>query len=264
MSIREYRAFSRILQKRPVASERGNVLILIFIVIALFAALGFAVSSIMRSGDPGAVSDHRRGLNVGTILDYTRSIRSVIQNLRISSGCTPEQISFENPVEGGYANSNAPADNSCHVFHISGGGMNYDPPDTTWLDPNQSHRPLYGEWYFIGESCVYDIGTGGTDCASQNGGADSELIVALPYVTQAVCEKLNSVLNISDNTIPRLSDQAWASTAKFTGTYTQGNHAIQSDGNNTSLLQGKMAGCFEGHNRPPTGTYTFYQVLIPR
>jgi len=245
-------------------SENGSALIFIFIAIALFAALSFAVSGIMRSGNPEAIGQEQARIRATQVLDYARVVRQAAQTIRITNNCEDTQISFENDVVSGYANPNAPGNESCHIFSLAGGGVNYRAPPSSWLDGASETQPLYGEWYFIGESCVYDVGTGSTNCWAANGASDSDLVMVLPYVSESVCRALNDELGISETQIPRINNRAWQGTDKFTGSYTQGNHAIQSDASGTEMLRGEKAGCFEGNVHPPTGTYHFYQVIVPR
>lgn len=249
--------------KTTYSSERGNVLIYIFIAIALFAALSFSVADIMRTGDPQSIGREQSYLYADEILDYTRKIRETVQYLRISNGCSDDQISFENTTVTDYENTNAPNDNSCHVFHPNGGGMTYMVPPDEFLAPSESAKTRYGEWYFLGESCVYNVGTSDGGCHGTGGADDSDLVVVLPWIKLSVCNALNNRADIP--TLPQANNQPWNSPMlPFTGTYTQGGHVIQSDNNDTSLLDGRMFGCLEGEAFPQSGTYHFYQVLLPR
>ena len=49
-------------------------------------------------------------------------LRRLFNHLQIN-GCTDSEISFEQAVVSGYSNANSPTDNSCHVFHVNGGGL---------------------------------------------------------------------------------------------------------------------------------------------
>lgn len=251
-------------QKHNRHGERGNVLIIIFIAIALFAALSFAVSDMMRGGSPNSISKETAKLAADEIVDYARTVRQAVQNIRISNGCEDTQISFEKaPFDGsdaGYVNASAPSDNSCHVFNLSGGSINYFIPDTDWLDGSLSAGTLYGEWYVPDGVCIQGIGNGTGTC--QSDGIDNEdIVLVLPYLKQEICVQINEKLGLSSGSAapPTETNDAWPVTYdKFTGPFTEDK--IFSGHNNA------IAGCFEGDTGrvPNAGSYHFYQVIVPR
>ncbi len=234
---------------------------MILIAVGLFATLSYTVAQMMRSGNAEIIGDQQAGILADEILTSARQYRQAIQTVRIANGCEAEDISFENTVVAGYTNG---TDTSCQVFHSDGGGLSYIAPSEELLDTAQAAKLRYGEWYFIGESCVYDIGTGGTNCFSD--GVDNEdLVLVMPWIKKPICDAINEKLDISTTVTPQANNQTWAvAMPKFTGTFSEGGHAIQSGNNDVTLLQGKPVGCFEGEVFPQTGTYHFYQVLTAR
>lgn len=246
-------------------SEKGNVLFIILITIALFGALSFAVSHMMRGGDPSAVMSEKDGLFAAEIIEKARQFRQATQEMRMNNGCAVENISFEHPLLSGYEHTPA-APELCHLFHPSSGGVNYSRPPADWLDKSQSARNGYGHWFFTGESCVFGVGTGGSDCATANGNSDSELIAVMPWITLSICKEINAALGVTGKgeAPPRAAGESWDSAiTKYTGSFTQ-EGAIQSSGSDASVLTGVIAGCFEGGTSPPQGSYHFYQVLVAR
>lgn len=222
------------------SAQRGSVFIYILLAIALLAALSYAMMKGSRTGTSGLTEDRRR-LYAGEILNYADSISKSVQTLRLR-GCTESQISFENPIESGYANAGAPSDNSCHVFNISGG-------KTIWQGaPDGSNDGNF--WRFQGNVGLTDMG-----------GTDKELLAVLPGVVPELCALLNDRLGISNPSGAAPTNDAFDVSVKFTGTYDDSGGNVFGDNGDESNFAGRAAGCFNG---PPAGTHYFYQVLIGR
>jgi len=210
------------------ARERGNVLFLILIAVALFAALGFAVSNILRSGNPTTIAGEQARVYASEILDYGRNMRQAVQNIRISNGCRDTDISFENPIEGGYVNG---TNTECQVFHPDGGGM-------SWVSPANGINDGT-EWVITSSNIVNGVGTTLPDLA-----------IILINVNSNICTQINETSGIS----ALGSDPGIAFTA-FTGTY------VTEDTINFS--NGQTFGCLN-HDNSGTDEAFFYQVLITR
>jgi hypothetical protein len=106
-------------------AQKGNVLFLILIAVALFAALSYAVTDSSRGGvDGGSQETNKR--TASEFVQYGISLNTAITRLRVLNQCSNEEISFEiAPFDGAGSryNANSPADFSCHVFHPAGGGV---------------------------------------------------------------------------------------------------------------------------------------------
>lgn len=233
--------------KHPSAKHnehsRGSVLVYILIAVALFAALGYAVSSMMRSSGE-SIGSEKAGVVAAEILGYAGQIRETIQALRISNNCGNEQLSFErSPFDGSdtdYQNTDAPVDKTCHVFHPNGGGLSPSPPS--------SEASNGQDWIFSGDNTIPELGDD----------ASPELIMILSGLPQSLCLKINDIVGITNPSGDAPLDTDGFSTEKFNGSYTQ-------DGEIGSSLEfgGKLAGCFKDTKAEPD-TYNFYQVLIAR
>lgn len=105
-------------------AQKGNVLFLILIAVALFAALSYAVTSSSKGGGSG-ISKDKANISAAEIAQYGASLEQAITRMQVVGNCAENQISFENPIESGYVNPNAPADKRCHVFDPSGGGLSW-------------------------------------------------------------------------------------------------------------------------------------------
>lgn len=240
--------------KQARKNEAGGVLIIILVAVALFAALSYTVSSMMRSGSPDHISVEKSKLSGSQMLDFGRQVRRVIQDLRISNGCTTEEISFTSESGDDYEHTPAAAD-TCKVFHSDGGAISYLPPVKEWLAKISPAPALQGTWYFPANVCAEDVGSGAAGCGSD--GTDNEdVIMILPYISEQICEQINKQLGLT--AIPTETGDAWPS---------GGDAYVGSFANDTELNQGgRQQGCFQGSgsNTPPSGTYHFYQVLVPR
>lgn len=109
--------------------SQGNVLFLILIAVALFAALSYAVISSTRGGT-SSISDDKARTTAAQLLSYGNQLQVAIDRVRLSNGCDISQVSFLPPpftsTTNTYYNSNAPANFRCHVFHPNGGQAAYD------------------------------------------------------------------------------------------------------------------------------------------
>lgn len=220
--------------------QRGNVLFIILIAVVLFAALGFAVSNILQSGDPTTIANEQSRVFAGEILDYGRNMRQAVQSIRISNGCRDTEISFENPIETGYVNG---TNTECQVFHPDGGGM-------SWVSPANGVNDG-GEWVINGRGNVGDVGS-----------TDPDLGLYLVGLNQNICRQINRLVDIDG--IPEdngdLVDGLWPS--KFTGSYSTANGITGPTNSCPDILCGQLSGCFQEEGGGQL--YIFYQVLLSR
>ncbi len=231
------------LYRNKRTNECGSALVIILIAVALFGALSFAVSSMVRDESISGIADESLRIYGAEITDYARTVRLGVQNIRISNTCEDTEINFDNNPLTGYTNGGAPSGNVCDVLHINGGGVTYSAPIEEWLDPQETASTLYGEWYFTGNEEISGIGNTGT----------YDLIMVLPWVHQSVCTHINTQLGISGDTTDGF---AFPTNQKFTGSYSSGNTI----GAAAAALIGKSTGCVTDSN----GGHFFYQVLVAR
>ena len=230
--------------------ESGNVMIYIFLAIAMFAALSFAVAKIMQSGTSNPNREVGQ-LHSTDVIQYADGLKRAVQTMRIR-GVEDDQFSFEATGLAGYTPHAACSADSCRIFKPAGGGMNYMPPMDDWLDPAGDGQPLYREWFFPANVCVQGVGTGAAGCDTD--GLDNEDLVAiLPWVKKELCITINErlgVINTGGNP-PVASAVAWGG-GKFTGTFADGTIIARA---------GETAACL----REFGGTsYFYYKVLLAR
>ncbi|QQG36104.1 MAG: hypothetical protein HYS17_11535 [Micavibrio aeruginosavorus] len=227
--------------------ERGNVLFLILIAVALFAALSYAVTQSTRSG--GGASDNETGLiNSAQLTQYPAGVRTAVVRM-IIGGTDVNNIEF-NPPSNFQASSP-----SVGVFHPSAGGATYATAPVEIMDPADGNTG--GEWVFNAENQINFIGT--TDGGGPTA-ATAEVIAFLPGITQSVCQRINTELglpanaptesgldiaSLMDDATPGICDPACAG-----GTI----------GGDVTDLDGQPYGCFQH----PAGVYVYYHVLVER
>lgn len=94
----------------------GNVLFLILLAVALFAALSYAVTQSSRSGG-NDISDEQLRLNQSRIENIASAIQAASLRLRIGKGCSTINYSIPEDWSG--------SDFSCHIYHPNGAGLSY-------------------------------------------------------------------------------------------------------------------------------------------
>ena len=219
------------------SKQNGNVLFIILIAVALFAALNYAVTGMLR-GDSNAstISEEKAGLLSNEILTYAQQIRSAVKRLKISNDCSDEDISFEDTANTGYVHSPIASDD-CKVFLISAGGINYKAPSADYGSS--------AEWVFSGAHSITEMGTSSPD-----------LLMVLSNINSAICLDINDKMSVTLTSNDAPTDTG-GSFAKFTDTYSTATTIGDEDSN----LEGKAAACFKDTD---DNSYHFYQVLIAR
>ena len=166
-------------------AERGNVLFLILIAVALFAALSYAVTQSTRSGG-GDANRETTLVNSSTITQYPASIKTSIVRMLVSNGVTVDQLIFDAPSDFGSLSTVQQAQN---VFHPTGGGSAY-----TLAPASVMAIPAPGTWRYNAANQIYNIGQ---DVATNVG---NDVIAFLPGVSQAICERIHTQLGLG--TVP--------------------------------------------------------------
>lgn len=166
-------------------SKSGNVLFLILIAVALFAALSYAVTSSSKGGGNGITKDKAK-IIAAEIFQYASQIEQAITKLQLINKCSDTQISFErSPFDGSdtfYTNPNAPSNKSCHIFHPSGGGVSLKLPRDEWMEHTDHFL-----WYFSSLRCATNTGSHSASCLP----SEKDLVMSLYGVDQAICEEIN-------------------------------------------------------------------------
>lgn len=236
--------------------EGGNVLFLILIAVALFAALSYAVTQSSRSG-AGTADGETALVNSAQITQYPASVRTAIVRM-IIGGADVTELEFNAP-------ASFSANTDVSVFHPSGGGATHmaAPPDVTW-------NGTQIQWVF---SSSFQIANIGTDGAAQSA---NDIIAFLPGVARTICQKINSELGISIvggddtdadgvplglNTLPVLATHNMED-GDGIGAAADADHTIDGPGN---IFAGQPFGCVDTDDAAQTnGDLVYYHVLVER
>lgn len=219
-------------------TERGSVLVYVFVAIAMLGALTFVVSN-STSGyvDTGeadrikaqGILSMAQSMSIGAIRIYDR-------------GLTLTDRSMASPTSADYGGVNA----SIQIFHPNGGGISYLPGGNTTLyertfpDP---HPWLYGGNYFIR-----------TNIAVPNvGSAAGDIVVFILGINERICTQINSFLH-DDPAIPTISQQ----TSAF------GAVAIAAISDTGNVIDGNRLYCVRTAAGDGFDTFLFYQVALAR
>ncbi len=239
-------------------AERGNVLFLILIAVALFAALSYAVTQSSRSG--GGASDGEANLvNSAQITQYPASVRTAIVRM-IIGGTDVTQLNFDPPS----AFNEAPAASNCStlpgscVFHPTGGGA------TLVTAPAAvTASGVQVDWVFTSEYGIENIGTSAND-----------IIAMFPGVATSVCTRLNQefgITNLNDGDGDGVSIGATTlPTAALNMSRTEGNVNIDNPASAPGTLidgdfSGQPFGCYDQDDGTSGGaTMVYYHVLVER
>lgn len=235
-------------------NEKGNVLFLILIAVALFAALSYAVTQSSRSG--GDAGRETNVLNSAQLSQYPNQVRTAIVR-QIIDGTSATAIRF-----------NAPADfedldsNRIGVFHPEGGGAVFQDAQPDMMEDGNA-----GVWHYNMEFEVPDIGI--STPTGQDNEAGNEIIAFLPNVTLDVCRRINLEANVREN----ISDTPPVS-ADFSASYALDMieeaaddydlptaEVILDSTSDAGIFDGKTFGCFRN---TASGPYVYYHVLYER
>lgn len=181
-------------------NARGNVLFLILIAVALFAALSYAVTQSSKGGGEG-ISKDKAKLAASEIIQYSVGLQQAITRMKLINQCGDTQVSFERaPFDGSdtnHVNPNAPADKRCHVFHPDGGGQSYREIEQSWLSGGAALPKWHGRFFFTARDCVPDIGSGqGPGCWNDGTNDDAELNIILTDVNEEICTEINKKFDL--------------------------------------------------------------------
>lgn len=244
-------------------NERGNVLFLILIAVALFAALSYAVTSSSRSGG-GDANDETNLISSSTITQYPASIRTAMIRMQVSSGIPVDSMEFNVPgntaADDGDFEDCSNSGVNC-VFHPNGGGATHVPGSADVMAGGAQV-----DWVFNAENEINLVGTSSTTVDSPTT-TSAEIIAFLPGIKRGICQKINEELGITSASADGVPVESGVNIA---------TQHVNPDGGASSLpnfvasgttatingsageLDGQAFGCFQ----QPAGTFHYYHVLI--
>lgn len=239
-------------------NSRGNILFLILIAVALFAALSYAVTK-STSGSSGGIDREKAKLVAAELMQYAISVEVAIQRQVLSGKTTFNELCFMDANIPGTHFYNAgtctAGTNEDRVFHSEGGGVNYLVPDPTWLDSQYSAHGQYGRINYTGTLRIIDVGTG-----------ENDLMMGLHHVKPEICKEINEAVGLP---FPAPGDYmccGWDAARHFRGDSdgdwgTAG--ASGGFGDQDAVYRGNRTGCVLETDANPDA-YFFYHVLQAR
>jgi len=239
-------------------SQQGNVLFLILIAVALFAALSYAVTSSTRGGS-GNANKESADTQAATILQYASLIQSEVDRLRIINGLEYNQIDFHNNFSNMWGSGGATpkgknpnctaiqAQKQCAVFSFNGGAItardfyNYS-YNSAGIG---SGHPKFGEAQFFSQF-ITNIGS-----------PSPEIVMYIMDLKKEICNAVNTKLGL-----PLADTQPGVDATYF------GERFYYADATNTAKPLPHTATAYTGQPtfciRTGNYGYVFVHVLIPR
>ncbi len=225
--------------------QDGNVLFLILIAVALFAALSYAVTSSTRSSSNDAGSGTNL-ISSAQITQYPAGISAAVVRM-IIAGTSPTEIRFNRPAEFSTLDYD-----ELGVFHPNGGAASYIPaPANVMVNGNP------GQWVFNAELEIPQIGL--------DGAGGNDIIAYLIGIKQAICSKINDEHGLG-TAIPVLNaDRSGQYTRRMyddgVSDYTVPSVDVPDISDNSNSFDGQPFGCFQNLGG---GDYVYYHVVIER
>ncbi len=237
-------------------TERGNVLFLILIAVALFAALSYAVTQSSRSGG-GTVDKETTLIRSSQLTQYPSSVRTSIIRMTLA-GIDDTSLLFNSPTDFGAGKPiDTPAEEKRAVFHTNGGGASYTLAPAEIMANQTATR-----WIYNAELQIESIGL--TDVGSGNG---NDIVAYLVGINESMCEQLNDrygiiVTSINDPDGDGVPNVTGLNSTDLTNYMDDTYTFPTTDGNKISSdFVGQPFGCFE---EGTSNTYVYYHVLVER
>lgn len=233
--------------------EKGNVLFLILIAVALFAALSYAVTQSTRSGG-GSTEREQSILSGASMTQHPTSLRTAIIRM-ILSGVDVANLEFNEPAN--FADLTAEEQG---VFHPNGGGAVFQSAPADLMATTSQ-----GDWFYNANFDIPNIG--------QNGVGGNDIIAFLPNITQSICRQINVEFAVdlancttTVNGIPDLETTLTESNIKInndnTTTFPSADQEdLQGAGAGCAAFTGEASGCF---NDTDSSEFVFFSVLLER
>ena len=230
---------------RHSPSAHGNAVFIILIAVSLLAALSFALTQNWRGIDSTTTEEQAR-LTATELLQHGNTLRPVIDRMMLLDNVSDINTSGTGilfAATGANAAYGVPgAQAETELFHAYGGKAPYQKP------------PLNA---CVSSSCAYEF-SGQYTVTSVKNDSNPELVMLVIDVTQAVCEKINSILNTGWATVPTGGDLILT---RFSGSNYGGANAITLTGGANEFVN-KRAFCYREFGG--TQRYIYLNVVRAR
>ncbi|MGB1077612.1 MAG: hypothetical protein ACPG05_04825, partial [Bdellovibrionales bacterium] len=126
---------------KKIETQRGNIIVLILVAVALFAGLTFTLSNSMQGGSSDELSEAQVKLHATQMISYSAQVEAAIDQM-IFNGMDIDQINLVFPSDPTFETGS----DIYKLFHVDGGGVNYKPPTTPPFEAGGIWTPDYREW----------------------------------------------------------------------------------------------------------------------
>lgn len=239
-------------------AESGNVLFLILIAVALFAALSYAVTQSTRSG-AGDTASETNLISSAQLTQYPAGIRTSVVRMLIG-GIAVDDLLFNSPSDFA-AIINTTALEQRAVFHPQGGNATYQnaPLDVMSIPTPAPAAPYVpGQWYYNANLQIQNIGMTGS-------GAGNDVTAFLPYINSGICRRMNEEVGMAaaipvedDVTLAMVTETILNTSSPSTDFETAAGNILNGAG---TELVGQPFGCFRANDQ---AVNVYYHVLVER
>ncbi len=225
-------------------SQNGNVLFLILIAVALFAALSYAVTSSTRSGGGDAAKETVQ-TSAARIINYYTTLQAGLQRLMVINSAKITDLRFDNNLMqsvGGPLTMGAlgnPANPGLYVFHPQGGGVipqtfeDLAAPCPACSSGNTKPGHMYLIWANL----------------PNTGSATADAVAGTTGLSLEICRELNLKYGVS-GTLPVLN----VANANIIGT-TASPALSAASGTNIAAIANKTGFCYQEGTSPSRYIY---------
>lgn len=230
--------------------QSGNVLFLILIAVALFAALSYAVTQSTRTNGANADED-KAALIASQIVQMAAAVKTARDRLVVGEGYDQARFSIADAADAKrvFTGSNTIPGKAAGIFDANGGGLPIQKIPKSWL------VDAYSNYADVHHYTIIPVEVGG----AQLGTAEPDEIFLIKYLKKSICEQINLKLTGSK----AIQSQSYGSSNPYGGAdqhISNGTGAISSvlTYNGTGWVLPKMPICAQDSS----GTaYQFYYDL---
>jgi hypothetical protein len=235
-------------------SEKGNVLFLILIAVALFAALSYVVTQSTRSGS-GSTEREQNILSSAQMTQYPTALRTALIRM-VLAGTPIEHVAFNSTAP--FYSSTIGRTEAAYVFSPKGGAAIYQEAPADLMTSGVATG-----WTFNANNRIPGIGL-------DDDGAGNEVIAFLSGVSNGVCKQVNEELGVNLAGCTLVAGVPNAGTVDVANGMNNTNASAYTFPSTGTAIVG--AGCTTGLARQASGcftnaagtTFTFYSVLLER
>lgn len=191
--------------------SNGNILFLILIAVALFAALSFAVTQSTRSGWGNAERDKIK-MQISKLENFQSAVRTSLTRMKISGGLQFWQIDYSKPGSAGAGTNATCTSDSCRLHAASGGALiPYRLESNYWGDAASCpSAPTWGGRYIFINTAVRGAGVSG----------NRDLMLLYQGVSKDLCVAVNEANGVTNTAgePPTDGDNDTSGYATYSGT----------------------------------------------